>query len=62
MELDAYIDTNKAADLLGVTVDRLRLLARRGEIPSVQVGKGPRLYDPQVIKEFQNPHKQKETQ
>lgn len=54
MELDKFVNTNKAAEILGVTVDRLRLLARRGDIPSYQLGKGPRLFDPEQIKEYSN--------
>ena len=54
MGINEYASTAEAAVILGITVDRLRLLARRGDIPSVQVGKGPRLFDPKVIEEFKS--------
>ena len=51
-ELTPYVNTNKAAQILGITVDRLRLLARRGDVPSGQLAKGPRLYDPRIMQEL----------
>ena len=53
-ESNKFFSSVQAAQFLGITIDRLRVLAQRGDIPSEQWGstRGPRLYDIEDLQEW----------